>query len=141
MDGTEQAFRPARRNGPLQNRSKAFAIRIVQLCRVLSEQRKEFVLSRQLLKSGTSIGANLRESCGAQSTADFVSKQAIALKESYETEFWLELLVETNYIAKSDFDILSSELSRIIAMLTSSILKNKAKLARQSGAYPQPLTL
>lgn len=78
----------------LRKKSFEFALRIVKLARFLETEKKDWVLSRQILKSGTSIGANVRESRFAQSTADFVSKLTIALKEAEETEYWLELLTE-----------------------------------------------
>ena len=115
--------------GPLRTKSKAFAVKIVRLVQVLSGERKEFVLSRQLLKSGTSIGANLHEATGAQSTSDFVSKLSIALKEAYETRYWLELLRDTGYIALSDHDLLRTEVDALISMLNKSILTNKSKLS------------
>ena len=115
--------------GPLRTKSKAFAVKIVRLVQVLSGERKEFVLSRQLLKSGTSIGATLHEALGAQSTSDFVSKLSIALKEAYETRYWLELLRDTGYIALSDHDLLRTEVDALISMLNKSILTNKSKLS------------
>ena len=125
--------------GPLRTKSKAFAVKIVRLVQVLAGERKEYVLSRQLLKSGTSIGANLHEAAGAQSTSDFVSKLSIALKEAYETRYWLELLRDTGYIAKSDHDLLRGEVDDLLSMLNKSILTNKAKLsARTSPSQPPP---
>ena len=79
----------------VQNKSFQFAVRIVKLCRYLQNEHKEFVLSKQLLRSGTSIGANISESQQAQSRADFVSKLNISLKEAYETNYWLRLLHAT----------------------------------------------
>ena len=79
-------------------KSKAFALRIIKMYRWLSEEKHEYVLSKQCLRSGTSIGANIRESINAQSKSDFVSKLSIALKESDETQYWLELLHESDYI-------------------------------------------
>ena len=102
-------------------KSKAFAIRVVRMAQYLQEERHEFVISRQVLKSGTSIGANIRESRNAQSTADFISKLEIALKESDETEYWLEILYETNYISKDIFDSMIADNKELTAMLTSII--------------------
>ena len=115
--------------GPLRTKSKAFAVKIVRLVQVLAGERKEFVLSRQLLKSGTSIGAKLHEAAGAQSTSDFVSKLSIALKEAYETRYWLDLLLETGYIVRSDHALLHDEVDELLSMLNKSILTNKAKLS------------
>mgnify|MGYP000869971896 FL=1 len=86
----------------IKEKSFLFAIEIVSLYKILVE-RKEFVLSKQLLRSGTSIGANVRESEHAQSKADFIHKLSIALKEANETEYWLDLLYETKYVSESEF--------------------------------------
>ena len=80
------------------SKSKAFAVRIVRLYQYLCNDKKEFVLSKQLLRSGTSIGANVKEAVRGQSKPDFISKMSIALKEAAETEYWLELLYETDYL-------------------------------------------
>ncbi len=100
--------------------SMDFAIRIVQLSQKLENER-EYVLSRQIRKSGTSIGANVRESKYAQSKADFISKLQIALKEAGETDFWLELLFRTSYISEADYSELSGLCKQLIAMLTASV--------------------
>ena len=100
--------------------SMDLAIRIVQLSQRL-ENGREYVLSRQLRKSGTSIGANVRESKYAQSRTDFVSKLQIALKEAGETDFWLELLLRTSYITKAEYAELSHICTQLIAILTASI--------------------
>lgn len=86
----------------IKEKSFAFAIDIVNLYKVLTD-RKEFVLSKQLLRSGTSIGANVRESEHAQSKADFIHKLSISLKEANETEYWLDLLYETKYLSDIEF--------------------------------------
>ena len=85
----------------IENKSFEFAIRIVKLYKHLSNAKKEYVLSKQLLRSGTSIGANVAEAQQAQSRADFVSKMSIALKETVETKYWLRLLNATNYLSVS----------------------------------------
>jgi len=104
----------------LSELSMEFAIEIVKLSQML-ENRREYVLSRQIRKSGTSIGANVRESRYAQSRADFVSKLQIALKETAETDFWLEILYRTNYISKSDYDRLYDSCRQILAILIKAI--------------------
>ena len=114
-------------NSPLRMKSKAFAIRIIQLTRDLQETHKEYVLSNQIRKSGTSIGANVRESKNAQSSADFISKLQIALKESDETEYWLELLEATGYIDETMFNSLIADNKELTAMLTSIIKTIKTK--------------
>ena len=101
--------------------SKAFALRIVELYRLLSSEKKEFVMSRQLLRSGTSIGANIAEAQYAQSKADFLSKMTIALKEASETLYWLQLLNEAGFILREDFDSLERLSSSLIARLVSSV--------------------
>ena len=82
-------------NNIVLEKSKAFAIRIIKMYQFLTEDKKEYVLSKQILRSGTGIGANCREASRAQSKADFISKMSIALKEADETAYWLELLYET----------------------------------------------
>ena len=107
------------------SKSKAFAVRIVRLCRYLREEKKEFVLSQQLLRSGTSIGANVHEGKYAQSVDDFISKNSIALKEAAETEYWLELLDETDYLAKAEYDSISGDCSELMRLLTSIVKTTK----------------
>ena len=107
------------------NKSKAFAIRIVNLARYLQKEKNEFVLSKQILRSGTSIGANVRESKNAESKPDFIHKLGIALKESDETEYWLEILYETEYISKPFFDSIIADNNELTALLTSIIKSTK----------------
>lgn len=97
-----------------------FAIEIVELSNQMMENQ-EYTISKQIRKSGTSIGANVRESKYAQSKADFVSKLQIALKEAAETDFWLELMCRTNYISRQSYAHLSDQCHQIIAILTASI--------------------
>ena len=92
--------------------SKSFAIRIIRLYKYLSDMKKEFVLSKQILRSGTSIGANISESVFAQSRMDFVSKMSISLKEASETKYWLDLLYETEYISQEQYDSVSDDLGK-----------------------------
>ncbi len=109
------------KNNIISDKSKAFAIRIVKLYKYLCDEKREFVMSKQILRSGTSIGANIRETKNAQSKADFISKMNIALKEADETAYWLELLVETEYINKNQFDNIYSDCNELIRILTSII--------------------
>lgn len=104
----------------------AYAIRIVKLYNYLTEQKSEYVLSKQLLRSGTSIGANTRESKNAQSKNDFINKLNIALKEADETEYWLELLYKTDYLAEKEYWSIQNDTKEIIKILTSIIKKLKA---------------
>lgn len=107
-------------------KSLNFAVRIVELSDYLQENRHDFVLSRQILKSGTSIGANLRESQNAQSADDFISKLSISLKEANETCYWLELLHLSGKITNEMYDSLNKDLSEIIAILVSSVKTSKS---------------
>ena len=114
----------------LRDKAKAFAKEIVLCCRQIKANYKESVLTNQLLRSGTSIGANLHEAQYAQSTKDFISKFEIALKECYETEYWLELLHETGYIHDDQYKPLQNDCGAIRRMLIASI--NTTKNNKQS---------
>ncbi|MBQ7160884.1 MAG: four helix bundle protein [Clostridia bacterium] len=102
-------------------KSKEFAISIVKICKVIMADKHEYVMTKQLIKSGTSIGANIYESKYGHSTADFISKMQIALKECYESEYWLELLYRTEFIDSERFAELSHSCGEIRRMLVSSI--------------------
>ena len=107
----------------IQTKSYAFAVRIVKLYQHLSVEKKEYVLSKQVLRCGTSIGANVEEALGGQSRADFVSKMSIAYKEARETSYWLRLLNDTEYLTASQFESIHAdalELCRIIASIQKS---------------------
>ena len=103
------------------DKSKQFAVRIIKFSRFLNEEKREYIIAKQIFRSGTSIGANIRESKNAQSDVDFIHKLSIALKEADETAYWLELLVESEIIDNNIFNSLYNDLSEIIALLTSSI--------------------
>ena len=105
----------------LRNKSKEFAKKVVFLCRDMKANQKEFVLINQLLRSSTSIGANLHEAQYAQSTNDFISKLEIAQKECYETEYWIELLYETDCMDEEKYKVLQNECGAIRRMLISSL--------------------
>lgn len=107
-------------------KSKAFALRIIRLYKYLCEEKKEFVLSKQVLRSGTSIGANAKEASLAQSKKDFEAKLSIALKEAGETEYWLELLHEGDYIEEKSFESMNADNKELIRIITS-ILKSSRK--------------
>ena len=100
-------------------KTKAFAIRIIKLYNLLRYDKQEYVLSKQLLRSGTSIGANTREAMRGQSKADFYSKLNIALKEADETSYWIELLHETDFITNKQFDSIHKDCEEIISLLVS----------------------
>ena len=114
-------------NSPLCDKAKAFAKEIVILCREIKTMHREAVLTNQLLRSGTSIGANLHGAQYAQGTKDFISKLEIAQKECYETEYWLELLFETGYIPADQYKTLQNTCGSIRRMLIASISTVKAK--------------
>ncbi len=108
-------------------KAKAFAVRIVKFSKFLENEKREYILSKQILRSGTSIGANLHECINAQSRADFVSKMQIALKEANETDYWLELFFESEIIDQLMYKSLRDDLNEIIALLISSIKTTKTK--------------
>ena len=110
------------------DKSKNFAIRIVRLYQYLSTEKKEFVLSKQLLRSGTSIGANLAEAIYGISEKDFLSKVYISLKECAETKYWLELLFKTNYLTEQQYQSINEDCTELIKLLTSSAKTMSTKL-------------
>ena len=106
-------------NNNIENKSFEFAVRMVSLYKFLSNEKKEFILSKQLLRCGTSIGANIAEAQKAQSRADFNAKLNISLKEANETYYWLKLLYRTEYISHEAFNSLESDINEIISILVS----------------------
>lgn len=114
------------KNNAIVDKSKSFAINIIKLYKYLVSEKQEYTLSKQVLRSGTSIGANVRESLRAQSRADFISKQNIALKEADETCYWLELLHETDFITDNEFENIYAEANEIVKLLVSIIKTAKA---------------
>lgn len=115
------------KQSPLIDKSMAFAVRIVKLGRYLQEQ-KEFILSKQVIRSGTSIGACIRESQQAESRKDFIHKLSIGLKEAVETKYWLELLWRTALIEDRGFRSLAKDNDELLKLLTSAIKKSKESL-------------
>ena len=107
------------------DKSKAFAVRVIRLYQFLTNEKKEFVLSKQLLCSGTSIGANCREANRGQSKADFAAKMNIALKEADETAYWLELLHETHYLTDKAFESIYADCDELISLLVRIIKSSK----------------
>jgi len=113
------------KNTILQNKSYAFAIRIVKLSQYMQTERKEFVLSKQVLRSGTAIGALIREAEFAQSRADFTHKMSIALKEANECDYWLSIIKDTSYIKENLYESLYADCGELISMLVSTVKSTK----------------
>ena len=111
----------------IESKSFKFAVRIVNLYKHLTSTKNEYVLSKQLLRCGTSIGANISEAQKAQSKADFYTKMCIALKEANETFYWLRLLKETEYLTQKEFDDISADADEIISILTTICKNTKIK--------------
>ncbi len=114
------------------NKAKDFAVDIINLCREIKTNKKESVLTNQLLRSGTSIGANIHESKYAHGTADFIAKMQIALKECYESEYWLELLNRIGYISDECYGYLRNNCGAIRRMLISSVNTVKENTAKEN---------
>lgn len=108
--------------------SKSFALRVVRLYKYLTDEHKEYVLSKQLLRSGTSIGANVHEGKNGQSRAAFCSKMNIALKEATESNYWIDLLREAEYISESEYKSLSDDCHKIQAVLTKIVKATRSSL-------------
>ncbi|MBQ7986785.1 MAG: four helix bundle protein [Clostridia bacterium] len=103
------------------DKAKDFAVEIINMCKNIKETKRESVLTNQLMRSGTSVGANIHESKYAHGTKDFISKMQIALKECYESEYWLELLNRTGYIGEEQYKVVANNCGQIRRMLISSI--------------------
>lgn len=114
----------------LKTKSKAFALRIIKMYNYLCDEKKEYVLSKQVLRSGTSIGANVAEAFFAQSDADFIAKLYISRKEAAETIYWIDLLKESGYLSDDVAASISADCDELLKLLTSSIktMKNKQSL-------------
>lgn len=112
----------------IAEKTRDFALRIIKLNKHIQSRDKEYILTTQILRSGTSIGANVSESKYAQSLRDFVSKMSIALKESAETEYWLTLLYKSEYITEKEYTSLNDDVKEIIKILSSIIITNKKKI-------------
>ena len=115
---------------PVVDKSFKFALRIVKLYQLLCEQRKEYVISKQLLRSGTAVGALVREAEQAESRADFIHKMAIALKEANETEYWLELLHQSNYLDDNSYISIFADTKGLLKLLTSIVKTTKEHLKK-----------
>lgn len=118
------------REDPLRQKSFAFAVRIVNLNKHLHAKFKEYVLSKQLLRSGTAIGALVREAARAESKPDFAHKINIALKEAEETCYWLELLHATDYLKEQEFDSLLENLAELLKLLSATLRTTRARIVK-----------
>ncbi|MBR3678407.1 MAG: four helix bundle protein [Alistipes sp.] len=120
------------RDSVILKKSKSFALRIIKLYKYLNEQKHEHILSKQLLRCGTSVGANAKEAVYSQSKADFTAKLFVAQKECAETEYWLELLYESEYINKSEFDSVYEDCQELMNMIVASTKTLQGK----NNSYP-----
>ncbi len=114
-------------NNEVYDQSKRFALRIVKLSRYLANEQREYVMSRQILKSGTSIGANISEALMGQSRSDFLSKMYIALKECNETKYWLELLYQADYLPEAAYESIHTDCCSLLSLLVSIVKTTKEK--------------
>jgi four helix bundle protein len=110
---------------PVRDKSFQFALRIVKLHQYLKDEKREYVLSKQVLRSGTAIGALVRESQHAESKADFIHKLAIALKEANETEYWIELLFQSGYIEEKSYQSIHADIEELLRILIAIIKTTK----------------
>jgi four helix bundle protein len=129
MDNAKNS--PERKN-VIRDKSFDFALRIVKLCRYLNKEQHEYVLSKQLLRSGTAIGALVREAEQAESKADFIHKMAIALKEANETDYWIELLFQSETINQKEYESIHPDVIELCKLLTS-IVKTSRKQFRMEN--------
>ena len=117
----------------IKEKTFAFALRIIKMYNFLKENKKEFILSKQLLRSGTSIGAMVREAINAETLKDFIHKLSIAQKECDETCYWLELLKEANYISEKEFISIYDDALELLKIIRSIIIKSKQKLTANNS--------
>ncbi|MBE6748010.1 MAG: four helix bundle protein [Ruminococcaceae bacterium] len=110
------------------DKSFDYAVRIVNLCKYLNNDKKEYIMSKQLLRCGTSIGANISEAQRGQSLADFTTKMCIALKEANESEYWLRLLYKTDYLEEKQFESIHKDAEELINILTSICKTSQEKM-------------
>ena len=124
-------LKPIKMKHPTRDKSFAFAVLIVETYKVLISEKREFVLSKQLLRSGTAIGALVMEGEHGQSKRDFLSKMNIALKEANETRYWLTLLTDTDYLAQDRFQLLNGLCIELLKLLSSTVKTTKEALERE----------
>ena len=113
------------KNNIVQAKSYSFALNMVRVCRKLQEVHKEYVLSKQLLRSGTSIGANIEEALGGQSRKDFYAKLSIAYKEARETKYWIRILPDSMILTKSESNLLLKDIEELLRILASILLSTR----------------
>jgi four helix bundle protein len=128
-----------RKSNILKEKSFAFAVRIIKLYKYLKSKHNEYILSRQIIRSGTSIGALIRESENAESKKDFIHKLNISLKETDETQYWLALLYETEFMTKEMFDSINTDVEELIKLLVASVKTSKENLKSSSKVLHSPL--
>ncbi len=116
----------AQKQNPVKEKSFAFALRIFKLAKYLQDIKREFVLSKQVLRSGTAIGALIREAEHAQSKPDFISKMSIALKEANETGYWVELLHQSDYLAQDQYESIHPDAQELIKLLVAIVKTSKS---------------
>ena len=114
----------------VEPKSYTFALRCIELYKFLTSEKREFILSKQTLRSGTAIGALIKEAEQAQSKADFLNKMNVALKEANETEYWLMLLKDSQYLSEREFDSIHEDCDELIRLLVSIVKTTKSKLGR-----------
>ncbi|WP_460670744.1 four helix bundle protein [Larkinella ripae] len=120
---------PMKRDNIVRKKSFQFAVRVIHLFQYLTKRKQEYVLSKQLIRSGTSIGANVREADNAVSKADFINKMGIAQKECDESMYWLELLKETDYLTEAEFVSIYNDASGLLKLIRTIVLNTKKNLA------------
>jgi len=121
-----------KKNGSIvSQKSYAFALAIISLYKNLSTEKREFILSKQVLRSGTSIGANINEALAGESKKDFIHKMSISLKEARETAYWLNLLSDSAYIEKDEYTALINNCNELMKILSSIILTTKEKYLKK----------
>jgi len=115
----------------IQIKSFEFAVRIIKAARYLQNDKKEFILSKQIMRSGTSVGANVEEAIGGQSTKDFIAKLSISYKEARETLYWLKLLKATDYLSQNEANSLIEDADELCKILSSILISTKQKLNKK----------
>ncbi len=127
-----------RKKNILKEKSFVFAVRIINLYKYLKNNHEEYILSKQIIRSGTTIGALIRESENAESKRDFIHKLSISLKETDETQYWLQLLFETEFITKKMFDSINNDVEELIKLLVASIKTTKENLKPAPNILKSP---